>query len=122
MSEVVTYALAYHYGDSLTGITWQWKSSDGTAKNISGYVANLKVKAKDGTQVLSLSSPTGGLSIPLGTDGKVVLNASPSIMTGGSLVEGITYEYDIQVKSGDGSIVKTFTKGPFRVDKQITDV
>ncbi len=122
MGEVSEYALVYHYGDNLTGITWQWKDSAGVDKNITGYGAALKVKTSDGTEVLSLSSPSNGLTIPVGTDGKVVLDVTPALMTAGSLIEGETYEYDVQVKSGDGTIVQTLTKGPFRVDKQVTDV
>jgi hypothetical protein len=123
MAEVPEYALVYHYGDSFDGITWQWKDSAGIAKDISTYTADLKVKTDSGTEVLHLtSSPASGLSIPVGTDGKVVLSVSPTIMMAGTLVEGTTYEYDVQVKSSDGSIIKTLTKGPFRVDKQVTDV
>ena len=124
MSEVKEYPLVYHFGDSFDGITWQWKGSDGNAKDITGYLASLKVRNEDGDVVLHLDSDAqGGLSIPVGTDGKVVLSASPTVMASGALVdEAVTHEYDIQVKSSDGSIVKTLTKGPFRIDKQVTDV
>ena len=122
MTEVAEVALVYHYGDTFSGKSWQWKGSDGVDKDITGYLASMKVRTDEGAEVLSLSSPSGGLTIPTGTDGKVVLNVTPAIMTAGQLVEGVTYVYDIQVKSPDGTIVKTLTKGPFRVDTQVTDV
>ena len=124
MAEVADYPLVWHFGDTFSGLSWQWKDSAGATKNITGYTASLKVKTSAGTQVLYLdSSSQGGLSIPTGTDGKVVLNATPAQMaSNGTLVEGTSYEYDIQVKSSDGTIVQTFTKGKFRVDKQVTDV
>lgn len=124
MAEVRDYPLVYHYGDSFDGISWQWKDSAGQAKDLTGYLASLKVKdAEDESEKLHLdSSGQGGLSIPTPANGTVVLNASPTLMKSGSLVEGESYLYDIQVKSSDGSIVKTLTKGVFRVDKQQTDV
>jgi hypothetical protein len=124
MPEAAIYALVWHFGDSFLTPTWQWKDSAGVAKNITGYLASLKVRDSAGLELLHLDSDTnGGLSIPTGTDGKVVPNATPALMAGGSItnVDGV-YEYDVQVKSADGSIVKTLTRGAFRVDKEITDV
>ena len=119
-NEAPTYPMVYHYGDSFDGVTWEWRDSDGNTKSLTGYLASLKVKTEGGTEVLHLDSDAqGGLSI---VSDVVVLSASPTLMTAGDLVQDQTYLYDIQVKSSDGSIVKTLSKGPFRVDKEITDV
>ena len=119
---VSEYALTYHYGDSFSGITWEWRDSSNNPKDITGYLASLKVKDENGTEYLHLDSDSNGGLTVVGASGQVVLNASPTLMTSGSLVAGTNYEYDIQVKSSDGSIIQTLTKGPFRVDEEITDV
>lgn len=124
MLEVPTLPLVYHYEDSFVGVEWQWTEDDDTPKSIAGYLASLMVRDADEVLVLHLDSDAqGGLQIPDGgLTGKVLANASPTKMTSGALVEGQSYSYDLQVKSSDGSIRHTFTKGPFRVDRQVTDV
>lgn len=124
MAEVAEYAIVYHYGDTFDDPTSvQWKDSAGVAKDLTGYTADMKVKTAAGVEVLHLNTGTGGgLTIPTPANGTVVVNATPAVMTAGDLVEGTTYLYDFQVKSADGTIVKTLIKGDFRVDAQITDV
>ena len=119
--EVAVYPIVYHYGDTFDGLSVQWKDSAGVANDLTGFVASMKVKNEDGTALLSLSSPSIGMTIPTPANGTVVINAVPSLMIGSDLVEGETYEYDLQVKNAAGTVIKTLIKGPFRVDKQVTD-
>lgn len=119
-----TYNIVYHYGDSLDGLSAQWLDSAGDAKDITGYLASMMAKDKiTKDTVLQLDSDSlGGLQIIVGTDGTVTVNASPTLMRNQELEEGVTYEYDLQVRSSDGSIVKTLIKGDFQVDNNVTDV
>jgi len=119
--EVPDYPLAYHYGDTFSAPSWQWLDAAGAAQNITGYTASMKVKTDDGTEVLHLNTADGTLTIPTGTDGKVIPAATSVQMLAGSLQEEEAYEYDIKVFGPAGEPVKTLTKGVFRVDKRVTD-
>lgn len=122
--EVKLFPIVYHYGDTFEGLTVQWIADDGNPHDLTNYRTDMKIRDKvTGDTVLHLSSDTGeGLTIPDPTDGTVIVNGFPSIMTSGSLVQGESYKYDLQVKSQDGSVVKTLIKGEFRVDPEQTDV
>lgn len=115
MAEVPTYPIVHQQGDSLIGISWQWKGVDGQPKDLTGYSASLKVFGEDDeSPVLEFTDAVGeGLTLD-GPNGKVTLAASPSIITG--LSSETKYRYTIVVTSSDVSIVKTLTKGDFRVD------
>lgn len=122
MSTVQEYAFQYVYGDSFT-FTVTWNDSSGTARDITGYTADMKVRDRSsGAELLALSIGSG-LSIATGTDGKVTCSATPTIMKAGSLTNVDTiHDYDLQVRSSDGSILRTLLRGDFQVLKEFTDV
>lgn len=114
--------LKYLYGDSLSGIEVVWQEADGTAVDLTDFLASLQVRDSDGQVVLHLDSDLeGGLTIEA-DEGKVIVNASAGKMTEGGLVPGKIYDYDIQVKSEDGDTVRTLMFGKFSVYAQVTDV
>lgn len=124
MSQVVQRRnFRYHYGDTWDGADVLWKDADGLPINLSGYAAQLAIKAKVGAgageaTVLKL---TNGASDGLVIDtalGKVTINATPTKMTSGTLAQGQGYFYDLQVKNG--SETQTLLEGEFWVDGEVT--
>lgn len=117
--------LDYYDGDSFSGVEVIWQDADGEPIDLTDFLASLQVKDSDGVEVLHLDSDEsdgeGGLEIEA-EDGKVVVNANAQQMASGSLVAGEIYNYDIQVKSEDGSTVRTLMFGKFSVHEQVTEV
>ena len=117
------HSFVYVFGDSfdIPGIVYQ--TSAGVAKDITGYTADMKIRSKaDGAELLHLFIGNG-LSIPTPTDGTTVIAATPTVMKAGSLVnEDVIHDYDLQIRSSDGSILVTLIKGDFVVEKEATDV
>lgn len=113
----------YHYGDTFDGFNVLWKDDAGAVASLSGYTAQLCIKAKAGggtgePTVLKLTSATDdGLTIDIAL-GKISLSGTPIKMTSGSLVQGQGYFYDLQVKSS--SETQTLLEGEFWVDSEVT--
>lgn len=120
MPRVKTVTLYWHYGDTFDDLRVTWVDEDNLPINLTGYTATMKIKeTPGGTAKLTLSSPTGGISIPTPANGQIVFGATPTQMTAGTLVAGISYLYDLQVASGSDK--KTLLRGSFIVDQEITD-
>ena len=117
------HSFNYVFGDSfdVPGIVWQ--TDAGVAKDLTGYTTDMKIRSRvNGAELLHLSIGNG-LSIPTPTNGTIVIAASPTIMKAGSLVnEDVIHDFDLQIRSSDGSILVTLIKGDFAVDKEVTDV
>ena len=118
MTRVLTKDIFYHYGDSLSGIGVQWLDSSGVPVNITGYTAELEIKATyDGSTQLSLTNGDG-LTL-IGSSGTVLIDATSLKMLSGSLVENTSVLYDIEVRNGT-TVVRTLLKGRFVIDQQVT--
>lgn len=123
MPRVREKTLVYHYGDSWNSLAIVWKDSAGNPKDLTNYLASMHVRDETtDTLVLHLDSDVEGGLVVTPAEGKVSTSATPTKMMGGSLVQGQTYDYDIQVKSQDGSIIRTLLKGKFVVDEEQTNV
>lgn len=116
------YAFKWTYGDSLDfTITW---SPGGTPQDVNGYTANMKIRNKTtDAELLHLAIGTGlSLGSPT-TNGQIIGAVTPTLMKAGSLVnENVIHYYDLQVRSSDGSVLKTLIAGDFQVIKEATDV
>jgi len=122
MGRVKVVTLTYHFGDTFDDYAVLWVDGNDLAIDLTGYTATFRVKtAPGGSQVLELTSPSGGLSITALT-GRIDFNATPTKMTSGTLVEGTVYSYDLQVATAASADVKTLIKGEFWVDPEVTDV
>jgi len=126
MSQVIQKRnFRYHYGDSFGIFEVFWKDASGAAINLSGYSAQLAIKAKAGggtgePVVLKLtSSASDGLVIDNAL-GKVSIDATPSkmITTPSALAQGQGYFYDLQVKNS--AETQTLLEGEFWVDPEVT--
>lgn len=114
--------LDYWYGDSFSGVSVVWKDANGTPINLTGYLASLQVRDENDVLVLHLDSAgQTGLTIDA-LNGKVSISATAPKMVGGTLVQGTVYDYDLQVKSGDGNTIRTLLYGKFVVHEQATEV
>jgi hypothetical protein len=101
------------------GATWNLgvvpHNSAGGTINLSGYTARMMVResiASSGT-ILSLSSPSSGLSLASGT-----ISATVSATVTGSLTAGL-YVYDLEMESGGGEVTRLI-RGPFLVPGEVT--
>lgn len=85
--------------------------------NITGYTAQMQLRSlpQDATAVLTLSSPSNGITIG-GANGQVNVHAT-NVQTG-AIDEGIYY-YDIEITSG-GGIVTRLAQGQILVSPEVT--
>jgi len=117
------HAFRWTYGDSFDfTLTW---SPGGSPQDLTGYTVDMKVRNRaTEVELLHLDTDTGGgLSIPTPANGQVVCAASPTVMLGGKLTnESKIHDFDLQVRSSDGSIIRTLIAGDFQVEKEVTDV
>jgi hypothetical protein len=118
-----SHAFKWTYGDSLSfTVTW---SPGGTPQDLTGYTVDMKVRDKTSDEeLLHLYSDTNGLSVSSPeTDGKIVCSATPSMMKADGLINAnVVHWYDLQVRSSDGSVIRTLIAGDFQVEKEATDV
>ena len=98
-------------------ITFTYQDSAGVAINITGYTAALQLRSEpsDATAVLSLSSPSNGITIT-GATGTIAVTASAAQT--GAISEGFYY-YDLEITSGAG-IVTRLVQGQIEVSPQVT--
>lgn len=115
--------LVYHYGDTFDGIEILWKDASGNPVVLTGYTAQMRIKAQTGLGVgeptiLQLTSALNDGLVITALAGKVAINASPAKMTSGTLQQKTRYFYDLQVK--DGQETQTLLEGEFWVDPEVT--
>jgi hypothetical protein len=89
--------------------------TDGTAWNLTGYVARMQVRrsANDSVKLLDLVSPT---NITLNSSGQIVVNATATAMTA---VPAGRYVYDLEVESAGGEVT-SLLEGRFVVKPEVT--
>jgi hypothetical protein len=89
--------------------------TDGTAWNLTGYVARMQVRrsANDSVKLLDLVSPT---NITLNSSGQIVVNATANAMTA---VPAGRYVYDLEVESAGGEVT-SLLEGRFVVKPEVT--
>ena len=98
-------------------INFTYEDSTGTPINLTGYTAALQVRsdASSPTAVLSLSSPSSGITIT-GATGLVAVTASAA-QTGA--IDAGTYVYDLEITSSTG-VVTRLVQGQIVVSPQVT--
>lgn len=98
-------------------ITVVYKDSAGTPINLTGYTAALQIRDTyaDVTTELSLSSPSGGITIT-GSTGTIAITASAAQT--GAIAAG-AYVYDLEITSASG-IVTRLIQGKISVSPQVT--
>ena len=117
MARVKSKSIYYHYGDNFNDIAVVWKDANGTPIDLTDYTSTFEAKDSSGNTVLKLIQGDG-LTITAAS-GRVDLSASPTKMTSSTIQEGEKYSYDWQVKSSDGSVIKTLLKGDLIIDAQV---
>lgn len=111
MAETPTYSVVLQAGDSLRGLSVEWRDADGDAVDLTGFACELRVFDAAGALVLTLEDGAG-LMVD-GPVGKVSVDAAPSDLA--DLQVGL-YSFILVLTSPDESVVRSILKGPFRVD------
>lgn len=99
--------------------TVQWLQADGvTPVSLTGYTAAMQVRKNYAatTAVLSLSSPSSGLSIDAGTGTTTITITSgqtAALAPGG-------YVYDLELTLTSGTVVTRLLEGPLTVTPEVT--
>jgi hypothetical protein len=98
-------------------ITFTYKNSAGVAINLTGYTAAMQLRSEpsDTLAVLSLSSPSNGITIT-GATGTIAVHATAA-QTGG--ISAGDYYYDLEITSGAGVITR-LVQGQIEVSAQVT--
>lgn len=98
-------------------LTVVYKDSTGTAINLTGYTAALQIRDTyaDSTTDLSLTSPSGGITITAAT-GTIAITATAAQT--GAIAAG-TYVYDLEITSASG-IVTRLIQGRISISPQVT--
>lgn len=105
------------------GATWSTlftlKNSDDTPVDLTGYTARMQARLNynSATALLSLTSPSGGISFPDATEGKIQVVVSATQTA--ALPAGVTMVYDLEVESG-GGIVTRVVQGTLYVSPEVT--
>ena len=94
-----------------------WKDKNGNAINLTDYTARMQVRQRfvSTSTVLSLTSPSGGITLG-GGSGSVVVTASASTM---AAVAGGDYLYDLEMVASNG-VVTRLLQGSFTVRPEVT--
>jgi hypothetical protein len=94
-----------------------WFDPDGTPKDITDYTARMQVRQRyvSTSTVLSLTSPSGGITLG-GGSGSVVVTASATAMAD---IAASDYLYDLEMVASNG-IVTRLVKGSFTVRPEVT--
>lgn len=116
MSEVNTYNISIHQGESWT-MTLTVKDENGTAKNITGYSGKMQIRDMPGGTVYEelATTPGSGMTIN-GAYGEVELNLSAAETAALNLRNGV---YDIYIKSGSDTVTYLL-KGALTVHARVT--
>jgi hypothetical protein len=98
-------------------VNFQYKDSAGVAINLTGYTAAMQLRftPESATAVLSLSSPSNGITIT-GATGLVAVRITAAQTT---TLSPIIYAYDLELTSGAG-IVTRLVQGNFTVSAEVT--
>jgi hypothetical protein len=98
-------------------LTVVYKDSTGTAINLTGYTAALQIRDTyaDSTTDLSLTSPSGGITIT-GATGTIAITATAAQT--GAIAAG-SYVYDLEITSASG-IVTRLIQGRISISPQVT--
>jgi len=112
----------------------QWKSTSGTAINLTGYVAKMQLKSNySGTTYLTLSSslssaPAKGadrahLSLSGSSHEDLLVSGSIGVYIGHEITQGLTFSdalYDLELKKGASGT--RLLQGKVKLSKEITTV
>lgn len=102
-------------GDSYGPIVFKFFNSFGSGINLDGVTGNLQVKEPiDLTSVLSWSTEDTSMLI---SGNQVILNIKPGNCM---QIQPRNYVYDLQLSSG--SITRTYVKGQFPIEVDITNI
>jgi hypothetical protein len=98
-------------------VTVVYKDSAGTAIDLTGYTAALQIRDTyaDSTTDLSLTSPSGGITIT-GATGTIAITAT-AVQT--AAIAAGTYVYDLEITSS-GGIVTRLIQGKISLSPQVT--
>jgi len=98
-------------------LTVVYKDSTGTAINLTGYTAALQIRDTyaDSTTDLSLTSPSGGITIT-GATGTIAITAT-AVQT--AAIAAGSYVYDLEITSS-GGIVTRLIQGKISLSPQVT--
>jgi len=98
-------------------VTVVYKDSAGVAIDLTGYTAALQIRDTyaDSTTDLSLTSPSGGITIT-GATGTIAITAT-AVQT--AAIAAGTYVYDLEITSS-GGIVTRLIQGKISVSPQVT--
>jgi len=105
-------------GDSYGPIVFKLLDSSGSAVNVSGVTGALQVKEAAGlSTVLSWTTVDSSMFIGGVSGNEIRLNPKPGKCM---LIGPYTFVYDLQLSSGDTT--RTYLKGQFSVDGDITNI
>ena len=98
-------------------VTVVYKDSTGTAINLTGYTAALQIRDTyaDSTTDLSLTSPSGGITIT-GATGTIAITATAAQT---AAIAAGSYVYDLEITSS-GGIVTRLIQGQISLSPQVT--
>jgi hypothetical protein len=99
-------------------VTVVYKNSAGVAIDLTGYTTALQIRDTyaDTTTDLSLTSPSGGITIT-GATGTLAIRATAAQT--GALDDSAKYDYDLEITSPSG-VVTRLIQGVASVSSQIT--
>ena len=98
-------------------VTVVYKDSAGVAINLTGYTAALQIRDTyaDSTTDLSLTSPSGGITIT-GATGTIAITATAAQT---AAIPAGSYVYDLEITSS-GGIVTRLIQGKISISPQVT--
>ena len=101
-------------------INFTYENPAGTPVNLTGYTAALQIRTSPlaATAVLSLTSPSGGITIT-GATGLIACHAT-AVQTA-AIING-RYAYDIEITAPSTGIITRLVQGTVDVSAQVTRI
>lgn len=96
-------------------LTFTWKDENGTAIDLTGYSAAMKVRPHASSDSVIFTAGTSNLTVGT-TSGTIALSVSSTATA--ALAAG-TYAYDLELTSGS-SVVTRLLEGKFTVKAEVT--
>ena len=112
---IIDYDISTEQGSSLSRVV-TYNDANGAAVNLTGYTARMQVRprASSGYAYLSLTSPSGGLTLG-GTTGTITILVDGSVT---SAIPAGNYVYDLEVVNG--AYVDKVMGGDFILSAEVT--
>tara|TARA_R110000822_G_scaffold100995_3_gene227015 strand:+ start:18989 stop:19327 length:339 start_codon:yes stop_codon:yes gene_type:complete len=89
-------------------------SESGTVKDLTGYSARAQIRP---TKASSTLSATFTCTVPVGTDGKILMSLSNAIT---NAVSAGTYQYDLEIFTSSDAVVQKLLQGSVTLNQGVT--